>query len=157
MHIEPADEQVAGWLGIAPNDWVVARTLEQFVDESPWTWEISYYPRDLAEQLGLDQPHDIPEGTTRRMAAHGVPEIGWRDIEGSRPATPEEAERLEVPVGTWIQDYVRIGATADRIVRVTRDRRVADANRTVHELGDEQALTVIRNTVARANASGEGA
>jgi GntR family transcriptional regulator len=157
MRMEPASPEVARWLGLVPNDWVVARTLMQYVDGEPWTWEISYYPRALAEEIGLDTPTDIPEGTTRRMADRGHGETGWRDINGCRPATPEEADKLSVPTGVWIQDYIRIGANDRQITRVTRDRRLADQNSVVHELGDDQALTVIRDALNRADTPEESA
>lgn len=151
MRIEPATPEVARWLGLKPKDWVVARTLMQYVDDEPWTWEISYYPRGLAEEIGLDVATDIPEGTTRRMEKHGHGETGWRDIDHCHPATPKEADRLAVPTGTWIQDYVRIGANERQITRATRDRWVADQNSIVHELGEDQALAVIREALNRAD------
>lgn len=155
MRMEPASPEVARWLGVEVNDWVVTRTLRQLVDGEPWSWEVSYYPRDLAEQAGLDSPTDIPEGTTRRLADRGHGEVAWRDIDHARPATPEEADALSVPVGTWITDYIRIAANPERITRVTRKRSVADRNRLIHELGDDQVLALIRDTLNRDNASGE--
>lgn len=156
MRMEPASAEVAQWLGLAPQDWVVIRTVTQILDGQTWAWEVSYYPRDLAEKCGLDDPNDIPEGTTRRLQERGHTEIAWRDQNYARPATPEEADKLSITTTTWIQEYVRIGAAADRITRATKVRRVADMNRVVHELGDITGLTLIRNALNSTN-SPEGA
>lgn len=144
MRMEHASAEVARWLGIEPESWVVVRTLRQFVDGQPWSWEESWYPKTLAEQAGLDAPNDIPEGTTRRMADRGFGELAWWDANHARPANPEEAAMLVVPTGTWITDYIRIGANRTQITRVTRKRTEADQNRVIHELGDDQALALIR-------------
>ena len=54
--MEPADPQVARWLEVPPDSWVVARTVVQYLDDEPWSWEVSFYPRDLAEATGIEQP-----------------------------------------------------------------------------------------------------
>ncbi|GAB3161847.1 UTRA domain-containing protein [Amycolatopsis stemonae] len=155
MRMEPANAEVARWLGIEPESWVVVRTLRQLVDGEPWSWEESWYPKTLAEEAGLDSPHDIPEGTTRRLADRGLGEVAWRDSNHARPATPDEAMALAVPTGTWITDYIRIGANPHQITRVTRKRSVADRNRLIHELGDHQALGLICAALNRDNDRGE--
>lgn len=150
MRMEPASADVAGWLGVTAGEWVVARQVVQVIDGEPWAYEVSYYPRVLAEAAGLDQPTDIPEGTTRRMADRGYGETAWRDTDYARPATPDEAAQLQIPVGAWIEDYLRIGANRDQVTRVTRIRRMADRNRTIHELGDDAGLAMIRAALADA-------
>lgn len=144
MHIEPADNEVASWLNVPPESWVVMRRLIQYLDGEPWSYEVSHYPRDLAEATGIDSPRDIEEGTTRRLRDRGFAEIAWNDSITSHPAGPDEAETLAVPVGTYIYDVIRVGATAERVTRVTRTRRVADRNRLLYEIGDDAGLDIIR-------------
>lgn len=151
MRMEHASPTIAGWLGLDTNAWVVVRIILQLVDQEPWGYETSYYPRDLAEECGLDSPDDIPEGTTRRLRDRGYGETAWRDSEHARPATPDEADVLGVAAGTWIEDYVRIGATDGRVTRATNVRRMADKNRTIHELGSDQGVAVIRGAVYSEN------
>ncbi|PWV71354.1 GntR family transcriptional regulator [Prauserella marina] len=153
MQIVPATPEVAGWLGIEPNSWVVARSLIQSLDGEPWSWEISHFPRDLAEATGIDSPQDIPGGTMQRLRERGYQETSFVHLEHARPASREEAERLAVPIGTWITDFVRIASTGERITRATRRRFAADRNRIIHELGDEQGLALIRNALNSANDS----
>jgi GntR family transcriptional regulator len=146
MHIEPASEEVAGWLGVSVESWVVMRNVVQLLDTEPWSYEVSYYPQDLAKETGIDSPRDIEEGTTRRLAERGHAEVAWKDTVISRPANPDEAEILGVPAGTYITDLIRIGATKTRITRATRTRRVADRNRLLYEIGEEAGLAVIKAT-----------
>lgn len=142
--MEPASAEVAHWLGVPKDSWVVARTVVQYLDNEPWSWEISFYPRDLAEATGIDSPHDIPEGTTRRLADRGHPETAHRDTVAARPATAEEAAVLGVGPGTLLLDHLRIGANHDRITRVTRHRSTAARNRLAYELGDDSGTELIR-------------
>ncbi len=145
--MEPAGPDVALWLGVPKDSWVVARTVVQYLDNEPWSWEISFYPRDLAEATGVDSPHDIPEGTTRRLAQRGHPESAHRDTIVARPATAEEALVLGVGTGTMLLDHLRIGANGDRITRVTRHRSIAARNRLAYELGDDAGTELIRKTL----------
>jgi GntR family transcriptional regulator len=149
--MEPASAEVARWLGIKSKAWVVARATRRLVDGKPWSWEVSYYPREVAELVGLDSPTAIVEGDTQRLDASGHPEVAWQAVASSHPARPDEADALDVPIGRWITDVVRIGATRERIVRVTRARFVADENQLVSEVGDEAGLRVIRSTLNSGN------
>ncbi|WP_431964120.1 GntR family transcriptional regulator [Nocardia sp. bgisy134] len=146
--MEPATAQVAQWLGVAEDTWVLARTVVQYLDNEPWSWEVSFYPRDLAEATGIDSPHDIPEGTTRRMADRGYPETAHRDTLVARPASAEEAIVLGVATGTILLDHLRIGADHSRITRATRQRSIATRNRLAYELGDAEGTAVIRQILS---------
>ncbi|MFI9412649.1 GntR family transcriptional regulator [Nocardia gamkensis] len=152
--MEPASTEVATWLGIPPESWVLARTVVQFLDNEPWSWEVSFYPRDLAEATGIDSPHDIPEGTTRRLADRGHAETAHRDTLVARPASAEEALVLGVATGTILLDHLRIGATHERVTRATRHRSLATGNRLAYELGDAEGTAVIRTTLANPPGSG---
>ncbi|WP_067818976.1 GntR family transcriptional regulator [Nocardia inohanensis] len=145
--MEPASPEVAHWLGVEKDEWVVSRTIMQYLDNEPWSWEVSFYPRDLAEATGIDCPHDIPEGTTRRLAERGFAETAHRDTVVARPATAEEAVILGIGPGTVLLDHLRIGANHERITRVTRHRSTAARNRLAYELGDDLGTEIIRKTL----------
>ncbi|MEV6771320.1 GntR family transcriptional regulator [Nocardia sp. NPDC051030] len=145
--MEPASPEVAHWLGVGKDEWVVSRTVMQYLDNEPWSWEVSFYPRDLAEATGIDCPHDIPEGTTRRLADRGFAETAHRDTVVARPATGEEAAVLGVGPGTLLLDHLRIGANHERITRVTRHRSTAARNRLAYELGDALGTDIIRKNL----------
>ncbi len=145
--MEPAGPDIALWLGVPKDSWVMARTVVQYLDNEPWSWEVSFYPRDLAEATGLDSPHDIPEGTTRRLAERGHRETAHRDTIVARPATADEAAVLAVGAGTMLLDHLRIAASGERITRVTRHRSIAARNRLAYELGDDAGTDLIRETL----------
>ncbi|WP_327148369.1 GntR family transcriptional regulator [Nocardia sp. NBC_01329] len=151
--MEPADERVAQWLGVPVSSWVLARTVVQFLDNEPWSWEVSFYPRDLAEATGIDSPHDIAEGTTRRLAERGQGETAHRDSLVARPAGFEEASVLGVAIGTVLLDHLRIGANHERVTRVTRHRSIAASNRLAYELGDSAGTAVIRDMLDQTDRS----
>ncbi|WP_024800359.1 GntR family transcriptional regulator [Nocardia sp. BMG51109] len=152
--MEPAAPDVAHWLGIPKDSWVVSRTVVQYLDNEPWSWEVSFYPRDLAETTGIDSPHDIPEGTTRRLAARGHTETAHRDTIVARPATAEEAAVLGVGTGTMLLDHLRIGADTERVTRVTRHRSIAARNRLAYELGDDAGTEIIQRTLGSSHPPG---
>ncbi|WP_084531586.1 GntR family transcriptional regulator [Nocardia miyunensis] len=152
--MEPAGPDVALWLGVPEDSWVVARTVVQYLDNEPWSWEVSFYPRDLAEATGVDSPRDIPEGTTRRLAERGHAESAHRDTVIARPATAEEADVLGVGTGTLLLDHLRIGANGSRITRATRHRSIAARNRLAYELGDDAGTELIRKTLGAQNPPG---
>lgn len=145
--MELTGTEVAQWLGVPADSWVLARTVVQYLDNEPWSWEVSFYPRDLAEATGIDSPHDIPEGTTRRLADRGHAETAHRDTVVARPATAEEAIVLGVATGTILLDHLRIGANHERVTRATRHRSIATRNRLAYELGDEEGTAVIRRAL----------
>lgn len=159
MWAQPADPQVAAWLGVtAPEDWVVVRRVEQIVDGETWAVETSYYPRELAKLCGLDVAHDIAEGTTRRLRDRGHGETSWVDLYRTRPAGREEADLLRIAVGTFIEDSVRIGANQEEITRATRLVRTADRNRVIYELGEQAGIDRINTALTSGNVlrRGEG-
>jgi GntR family transcriptional regulator len=145
--MEPASAEVSRWLGVPEDSWVLARTVVQYLDNEPWSWEVSFYPRDLAEATGIDSPHDIPEGTTRRLADRGHAETAHRDTLVARPASAEEAIVLGVGTGTILLDHLRIGANHERVTRATRHRSIASRNRLAYELGDDEGAAIIRQTL----------
>lgn len=144
MRIEVAPPEIASRLGVAADELVVQRTTYQYVDGEPWSRERSYFPLDLAQQAGVDTPHDIPHGFLRKMQETGFHEIAHVDEATDESADLEEAADLLIPVGAPLLVQVRTGATADRITRVTRTIRIGGHNRLVWEFGDADALNVIR-------------
>lgn len=135
MVIEPATSEVASRLNVAEGDLVVARSCMRYVDEHPWSDQVSYYPMDIATVAGLTSSRDIPQGTVRAMADAGHVEIGYRDELTVRMPTPEESRSLEISSGVALIVYMRTTYTEDRPARLTRTFFPGDRNRIVYELG----------------------
>lgn len=140
--VPPTD--IADRLGIDRADSVVVRSLYQLLDDEPWSLEISWYPRDLAEEVGLDVPEDLPHGTSRALADAGHQEIAHIDEITDDKADPETSHELAIPIGSPVLIQTRIAATAERVTRVTRYVRHGRRTRVIWELGEEAGLDVIR-------------
>lgn len=146
MRIEAAPREVTRRLGVPADELVVVRILRQFLDGEPWSREVGYYPRDLAEAVGLDTPSDIPQGTIRALHDAGYIEIAHVDDVTYDTASPEDARDLNVSVGTPLLIQTRVAATAERVTRVMHYVRMAERQRLIWELGDGAGLDVIRRT-----------
>ncbi len=152
MRIEPANSEAARRLDTAEGEFVVMRSVLQWIDGEPWSWEVSYYPRELAAETGIDVNQDILEGTTRRLFDHGYGETAWIDEGTTAPASPDEAHILAVPVGIDLSHFMRTGASDTQITRLSWTRRVASKNRTVHELGTDEGIELLRRARAKGTA-----
>ncbi|MGH3692415.1 MAG: GntR family transcriptional regulator [Pseudonocardiaceae bacterium] len=135
FRIEPATTGVASRLQVEVNDLVVVRECARHVDESPWSEQVSYYPYPIAEKCGLNTPHDVPEGTVRRMAARGVTEERLDHEISSRPANDEERRRFELASGVSVLIYRRLGWSSGRPIRYTLEILPADRNVITHVTG----------------------
>jgi GntR family transcriptional regulator len=146
MEIKTAPADIADRLGVARDDLVVQRTVYQYVDDEPWSRERSYFPLDLAQATGIDTPHDIPQGTFRRLREAGFAEVAWVDEATDEHASPDDAADLAIPVGAPLLVQTRTGATTDRVTRVTRTVRLGGRNRLIWEMGESSGLEIIRST-----------
>lgn len=149
MRIEPAPAEITQRLGLPQGELVVVRILYQLLDGEPWSRETGYYPRDLAADLGLDEPHDIPQGTMRVIAESPHRETAHVDEVTYETAGPQDAHDLSIPVGSPLLVQTRTAANNDRVTRVMRYLRIAERNRLLWELGDGTGLDVIRSTYKR--------
>lgn len=136
MVIEPATSDVATRLRVTEGDLVVARSVMRYVDERPWSDQVSYYAMDIAQEAGLAVAHDIQDGTVRAMARVGHEEIGMVDELSGRMPTPEEARALDIDAGVPVVLYWRTTYSPTRPLRVTKTIFPADRNVIVYEMGD---------------------
>lgn len=139
----PAPPDIASRLGITTHDLVVRRRLIQKLDNEPWGLEDGYYPLDLAQELGLDSPVDIPEGTMRVLERAGHKDAAVIDETYHWPAEDEEATIFDLPSGSALLGMTRTVASKSRVTRVMRYARVAHRIRLIWRLGDPQALSII--------------
>lgn len=138
--------EIATRLGVDGNDLVVQRTTLQLLDGEPASRERSWYPRDLAAQIGLDTPDDITQGTKRFLADAGFAEVAHVNEITDAAANTEDATDLGVILGAPLLRQLRTAATVDQITRVTETIWLSGRTRLIYELGDEAALELIRTT-----------
>lgn len=152
FRIVPASNGVAQRLHVEVDVLVVVRECLRYVDGMAWSEQTSYYPLDVAQAAGLDAPHDIQEGTVRRMSDRGFREIGWTDEVSCRPATAEESRTFSVSPDASMLVYNRVGWTDQRPVRLSREILPADRNVVRYELGDMRGRRVWRQQRGSAEA-----
>ncbi len=143
MRSELPPDHVAVALGVPTDELVVIRQVRQLVDEHPWSLATSYYPMDLARDVGLDTPHDIPEGTVRRMNDRGYGETGSLDEVTTRPPTEDETRELGISPGTSMLVWTRTAGTDERITRVTEAIMPGDRNALRFRQGSDAAIGTI--------------
>ena len=117
--LEPAPEPVAKRFRIPAGTIVVVRKRLRYLDSEPFNINDTYYLRDLAEGTDVMSPDDIPRGSNSVIEDIIGPEVHAIDDIYVRMPTPEEAHRLELPIGTPVAVHYVTGLTADeKIVRV---------------------------------------
>lgn len=136
FRIEPARVDVASRLEVPAGELVVVRDCMRYVNDVPWSEQVTFYSYEIAKECGLDTPQDIPEGTVRRMASHGVLEDTLKHEISSRPANEEERRQFELAPGVSVLIYRRVATAGDRIVRYTREILPADRNVITHVTTD---------------------
>lgn len=146
MRVPPA--HVARRLGLPPDTIVVERTTLQLLDNEPWSRERSWYAPDLAARTGLDTPHDIDEGSIRRLAEQGFRETAHRDEVTDAAANEEDSADLGVILGTPLLVQTRTAATDTRVTRVTQTVRLGGRNRLIWETGSTEGVDAIRRRLA---------
>jgi GntR family transcriptional regulator len=147
MRVPPQD--VAARLGLDVDEIVVERTSLQRLDGEPWSRERSWYPMDLAREVGLDTPHTIEQGTLRLLAESGYQETAFRDETTDEPADVEAANDLAVIPGAPLLVQTRTAATDTRVTRVTRTVRHGGRNRLIWETGSDTGIQVIRDQIRK--------
>lgn len=134
FRIVPAPKSVAEALQIAQDELVVVREQLRFLDDVPWSQSIGYYPYDIAQEAGVDDPHDIPEGAARRMAEAGFIDKKMTFRLRDRPATPEEQHTFQLPPGVNILVLDRVMWSQERPIRLMREVDPADRNEWTGEI-----------------------
>ena len=98
-----ADANIAAILDVEPGMVLTQRCSYRSLDGRPSTVEKSYFPTWLVRQLPrLDEPDDIPEGTTYYLAEHGFPLLDHVLELESTPVTEEDNEFLRQPSNVWV-------------------------------------------------------
>lgn len=97
QRVEPAPDEVADPLGLAPGDPVVVIERLRFVGGEPWSLSTTWMPEETGA-AALDV--DLTEGSLYAvLAAHGIHAVrGVRSAEAT-VADPEKAKLLDVAVG----------------------------------------------------------
>jgi DNA-binding GntR family transcriptional regulator len=111
---EPANEHVAAGLRVGPGENVVARRKMFWANGVPVRISTSYFRTDVAENTRLDG-----EGFVLPTLQAAIEDLGHRfghatETLTCRPATPYEADLLDIP-GEWVAQTLRVGVSTEDI------------------------------------------
>ncbi|MEU8248637.1 GntR family transcriptional regulator [Nonomuraea sp. NPDC048916] len=128
-------EEIASRLELADGELAVVRRRLRFVDGQPYNTNDSYFPRDLVANSEIARPGDIARGANRVLEELGHEQMRVVDDIWARMPNQEEAERLQLELGTPVVVYVRVGYDrADLPVRVAVSVLPADKHLIRYEL-----------------------
>ncbi|MFI7614151.1 GntR family transcriptional regulator [Nonomuraea terrae] len=128
-------EEIASRLQLADGELAVVRRRLRFVDGQPYNTNDSYFPRDLVADSEIARPGDIARGANRVLEELGHAQVRVVDDIWARMPNQEEAERLQLELGTPVMVYVRVGYDrADMPVRVAVSVLPADKHLIRYEL-----------------------
>ncbi|MEV1174299.1 GntR family transcriptional regulator [Nonomuraea sp. NPDC049784] len=128
-------EEIASRLELADGELAVVRRRLRFVDGQPYNTNDSYFPRDLVADSEIARPGDIARGANRVLEELGHAQVRVVDDIWARMPNQEEAERLQLELGTPVMVYVRVGFdVADMPVRVAVSVLPADKHLIRYEL-----------------------
>jgi len=95
VEIQKASDTGAVELQLGPNDMIVSRHQQRFIDDTPWSLQTSFYPRVFDDQdrgaKRLSRAEDIEQGAVNYIQETlGIKLAGWRDKITVR--APDETE-----------------------------------------------------------------
>lgn len=101
-------------LGLSESGTAVMRYRVGLLDGRPAELVRSYYPTELARGTRLADRRKIPGGSPTLLDAMGFPTRGQDDVVGTRLATSEEYELLDLPGDVPLLDVFRVVFSEDR-------------------------------------------
>ena len=109
-----ADRPLSEWLSLPSNAKVVARQRMRYIGrgtaDEPESIADSYYPHDLVRDTEIMAPESV--NTAAILRDLGERFHRYVDVLVPRIATPEEADRLQLPPATAVLELVRTAITA---------------------------------------------
>lgn len=111
---EPANEHVAAGLRVGAGENVIARRKMFWANGVPVRISTSYFRTDVGENTRLDG-----EGFVLPTLQAAIEDLGHRfghatETLTCRPATPYEADLLDVP-GEWVVQVLRVGVSTEDV------------------------------------------
>ena len=144
VEVMPCPRNVAPRLRIGPGDQVISRHRVLYIDEIPWSREISFYPFELfttgASRLLIAQ--DIAEGTVRYLAETlRLEQVGYRDWVTARSPDNDEQEFFGLTHDAAVFEVFRTAFDQhQKPMRVTVMIYPVDRNQLVFNFGDVPSL-----------------
>ncbi|HEV2243527.1 MAG TPA: GntR family transcriptional regulator [Streptosporangiaceae bacterium] len=100
IEILRASELIASELRLDAGSTIVSRGQRRYIDDTPWSLQITFYPMRLVEQgaVRLIQAQDMPAGTVRYLEeVLGIRQVGCRDKITVRAPDANETAFFKLP------------------------------------------------------------
>jgi GntR family transcriptional regulator len=135
-----ASALVASSLDIPDGTYVVSRHQKRYVDNLPWSLQISYYPMSLSERAPrLREEDSLEQGTVAYLAGLGITQAGYRDAIEVRSPDDGEANYFDIEADGHIKVVVIHRTAFDQNgvrIRFTVTVYRADRNRFAINVGE---------------------
>ncbi|GAA2773932.1 hypothetical protein GCM10010470_02160 [Saccharopolyspora taberi] len=105
--------EVTEALGLAEGELAVVRRRTMLLNNTPVELTDSYYPTPVAGGTALAEHRKIPGGAVALLAERGFTAAKAVEDVTARPATPDEADALQLPPGAFVLVLDRTSYTAD--------------------------------------------
>ena len=142
VELQRAAPEIAARLRIPDGAQVISRHQERNIDDTPWSLQTSFYPRDFSRR-GADRlldAEDIEEGTVRYIEATlGLKQIGYRDWITARAPDANETEFFKLPADGRVAVFEIFRTAFDQNgvpMRVTVTIFPIDRNQFIVNVGD---------------------
>jgi GntR family transcriptional regulator len=141
VEVQLPNEPVRLRLRLEPDEQVVSRHQQRFIDNVPWSLQTSFYPMSLVTKdgaNGLLMATNIVDGTVKYLSGLGHRQTGYRDWITAR--SPDDNEQRFFGIGheTTVFEIFRTAFNQDNVpMRVTVTVFPSDRNQFIVNVGDD--------------------
>jgi DNA-binding GntR family transcriptional regulator len=141
VEIQQASDELAARLRIPEGAEVVSRHERRFIDNTPYSLQTSFYPRELVDRGAslLDRADNIREGIVEYLReALGIEQAGYRDWLTMRAPSATEADFFRLPQDGRVPMFEIFRTAFDQDgtpMRLTVTTYAADRNQFIFNTG----------------------
>lgn len=137
VEVVPADEDVAGWLGIDAGDEVLVRDRVMRAADEVVQLATSHLPRTITEGTAIELENPGAGGIYRRLEELGYELTSYIERVSIGRADEHEARIMQLGAGDPVFRVVRVAYAGDRAVEVNRITITGNRYELVYELPAE--------------------
>jgi GntR family transcriptional regulator len=141
VEVQTPLEPVRLRLRVEPEEQVVLRHQERYIDDVPWSLQTSYYPMSFVTTDGatdLLMAKNIADGTVKYLAGLGHRQTGYRDWITARAPDDNEQRFFGVGREATVFEIFRTAFDQNKVpMRVTVTIFPADRNQFIVDVGDD--------------------
>jgi GntR family transcriptional regulator len=141
VEVQLPPESVRLRLRIEPDEQVILRHQERYVDDVPWSLQTSFYPMSFVTADGatdLLMAKNLTPGTVHYLAEFGHRQIGYRDWITARSPDDNEQKFFSISHEATVFEIFRTAFDQNKVpMRITVTIFPADRNQFIVNVGDD--------------------